>query len=422
MPREIRIPRLGWSMEEGTFVRWLKADGDHVNVGDPLYEFEGEKALQEVESLDAGILRVLPDGPKPGDTVAVGLLIGSLAAEQELQSESPTANCATDSPIVRRPPNDKYRMVPDKPAPRPPDLPLAGDLPDVSPRARRLARELKVDCSALRGTGKGGRIREADVLAAAASSASLALPAASERAPAAAQSVALSPRRKAIAQRLRAGQQCSLPVTITTTVDATRLVELRKQFRSERFETVPTYSDLIVVELSQVLKRHRIIAARWQEDHSGVVMPGDDGLHIGIAVDSHDGLLVPVLRDVGRSSLAEIATRSRTLIEQARSGRLAASEMQGGVFTVTNLGMYGVDGFTPIINYPEVAILGVGTIRLQPTVLDSGQIVGRHCLTLSLTFDHSVIDGAPAAAFQRDLGAALEQMDRGAMAFETIGS
>jgi pyruvate dehydrogenase E2 component (dihydrolipoamide acetyltransferase) len=201
-------------------------------------------------------------------------------------------------------------------------------------------------------------------------------------------------------------------VTLTTSIDATRLVESREQSRSEGASVVPTFTDLIAYQLLAVLKRHLPLAARWQTDQSDLLLPGEDGLHLGIAVDTPDGLLVPVVRAADRLSLAELAVRSRESIERARSGRLAASQMQGGVFTVSNLGMYGIEAFTPMINYPEVAILGVGAIRREAVVLGSGQIVAQPRLTLSLTFDHGAIDGAPAAAFLRDLGAALENLTR----------
>jgi pyruvate dehydrogenase E2 component (dihydrolipoamide acetyltransferase) len=147
---------------------------------------------------------------------------------------------------------------------------------------------------------------------------------------------------------------------------------------------------------------------QWQEKTGDKLeLPLDDGFHIGIAADTNEGLLVPVLRDVARRSLAEIAAESQRFVEQARAGRLAATEMQGGVFTITNLGAFGIDAFTPIINLPEVAILGLGAIRREAVVLDDGQIAARDMLTLSLTFDHRAVDGAPAARFLQSLSVAI---------------
>jgi pyruvate dehydrogenase E2 component (dihydrolipoamide acetyltransferase) len=396
MPHEIRIPRLGWSMEEGTFVRWLKAEGEIVQIGDPLFEFEGEKALQEIEALDAGILRLAAGGPRPGDVVAVGALIGFLAAEDDSSSGDRLAGSGASADSGRQPLHlAQPEFVPAQ-AVIPIAVPAHHSTLIASPRARRVARELAIDWTDLRGTGQGGRIREADVRAAV-----------NQRKAEPAQVVVLSPRRKAITARLRAGQRQSLPVTLTSSADATRLVELRDQFRREGAAAVPTFTDLIVSRLCPVLKRHPLLAARWQEDHSALVLPAGDGLHIGIAVDTPEGLLVPVVRDAGRLSLAEIAAGARELIERARSGRLAASDMAEGAFTVSNLGRYGIESFTPLINYPEVAILGIGAIRREAVVLDAGQIVAQHRLSLSLTFDHGALDGAPAAAFLQELCLAL---------------
>jgi pyruvate dehydrogenase E2 component (dihydrolipoamide acetyltransferase) len=412
---EVRIPRLGWSMEEGTFVRWLKAEGETVNVGEPLYEFEGEKALQEIESLEAGVLRFAPNSPQPGDVVAVGALIGYVTSDEESSLVTSPANRVpaetAEQPRLEAPAERATASIPADwiEVPR---MPVAQNTAVATPRARRIARELVVDWAELPGTGKGGRIREADVRAAATAAESSLASVAANCASAGAPVVSLSPRRKAIASRLRMGLQRSLPVTLTSSIDATRLVESREQSRSEGASVVPTFTDFIAYQLLAVLKRHLPLAARWQNDQSDLLLPGDDGLHLGIAVDTPDGLLVPVLRAADQLSLTELAVRSRELIERARNGRLAASQMQGGVFTISNLGMYGIEAFTPMINYPEVAILGVGAIRREAVVLDSGQIVAQPRLTLSLTFDHGAIDGAPAAAFLRDLGAAVECLAR----------
>ena len=158
---------------------------------------------------------------------------------------------------------------------------------------------------------------------------------------------------------------------------------------------------------SQVLRHHRALAVRWNGDHSDLIPIEPEAFGIGLAVDTRDGLLVPVIRNVLKSSLEEITGESQRLIERAREGALVRDEMEGGVITLTNLGGYGIDAFTPIINYPEVAILGIGSIRREPVYTDGERIEPRDRMTLSLTFDHAALDGAPAAAFLRDIVAAI---------------
>jgi pyruvate dehydrogenase E2 component (dihydrolipoamide acetyltransferase) len=269
----------------------------------------------------------------------------------------------------------------------------------ASPRAKRVAAELGIDWTRLSGTGAGGRIREQDVRAAAVQRTSPANERSERRHP-------LSSRRRVIARRMLASRQQTVPVTLTTRADATNLVELRERYKSMGGATlIPSYQDIIIKIVAEVLKRHRLLAARL--DENAIVFPADEELHVGMAVDTDEGLLVPVLQNVGSTSLIQVAAQSRSLIERARAGTLAVADMQGAVFTITNLGAYGIDAFTPIINAPESAILGLGAIRREPVVLDDGQIVARSQLTLSLTFDHRIVDGAPAARFLQTLVAAI---------------
>jgi pyruvate dehydrogenase E2 component (dihydrolipoamide acetyltransferase) len=199
-----------------------------------------------------------------------------------------------------------------------------------------------------------------------------------------------------------ASRQQTVPVTLSTKADATNLVNLREQFKSAgQHSPIPTYQDLIMMLVAELLTRHPTLAGRWEDD--AIVLPAADEIHIGIAVDTADGLLVPVVRNVRGLSVTEVAAQTRQLIDRACAGQLSANEMQGGVFTITNLGAFGIDAFTPIINFPESAILGLGAIRREPVVLDDGQIVARHQWSLNLTFDHRAIDGAPAARFVQEL-------------------
>lgn len=388
MSHEIRIPRLGWSMEEGTFVGWLKKPGESVRVGEPLFELEGDKATQTIEAVDAGILHLLPEAPAAGAVVSVGALLGYLLAEGEsLPGDRSTPTVAT----VREPP---------RPASVLPATPSLKTLAVASPRAKRVAKELGVDWTFLQGSGRDGRIREADVRAESARR-----PHEANAPPS--RAVPPSRRRRTIAERLRVSRDRTVPVTLTTTLDATNLVGLREQFRAATSRIVPAYTDIVACVVAQVLTRHPHVAARRQDNLETWSQASPEGFDIGLAVHSEEGLLVPVLRAVGRTPLLKVAEQARALIERARAGKLTAAEMQGGVFTITNLGAYGIEAFTPVINYPEHAILGLGAIRREAVVLSDDRLAPRERMTLSLTFDHAALDGVPAAAFLRDVAAAL---------------
>ena len=203
-----------------------------------------------------------------------------------------------------------------------------------------------------------------------------------------------------------ASHRSTAPVTLTTTSDATNLVNLRRQFQAAvraGHDVTPTYTDFLVKLTAVALGKHPLLSARW--DGEQITMPS--GIHIGIAVHTEAGLLVPVLRDVPSLGLKQLALRARDLVARARQGKLKADEMQGGTFTVTNLGAFGIETFTPLINCPECAILGIGRIGRQAVVIGE-QIVARDRITLSLTFDHRIVDGAPAAQFLHDLSALIE--------------
>lgn len=448
MAHEIVIPRLGWSMDEGTFVGWLKRDGDIVRAGDPLFELEGEKGIQEIEAVDEGVLRIPPNAPTAGSVVPVGKVIGFLAEPGEIlplfggsqstpkpvaPSEPPPAPAA--GPAARRLARKHNVSVAEvrgsgsggrvlvEDIQRTVELTGNGDSHRgsviqatavietepgrevvASPRARRIARELQIDWTKLNGTGRGGRVRECDVRAAA-TNAPLA-PKGESGAPVAGERLPISRRRRVIAERMSASSQQTAPVTLTTRANAANLVNLREQFKTVGGAArVPSYQDFIVKLVAGALVRHPLLAARWEED--AIVLPSVDSMNIRIAVDTEAGLLAPVIRNVAGLSIGEIAEASRQLIERAQSGRISIAELEGGVFTISNLGAFGIDAFTPIINLPEVAILGLGAIRREPVVADDGQIVALHQIALSLTFDHRVIDGAPAAKFLQDVARAI---------------
>lgn len=388
MAMEITIPRLGWSMEEGMFGEWLKEDGDLVEAGDAIFTLESEKALQEVESIDGGVLRILPDGPQEGETVLVGKIIGFLLDEgeemPELSDDSQAAQPAgNDSPAVSFPVSSDVRHVKS-----------VNGLPTISPRAARAARELGVDWTQLSGSGRTGRIRERDVRAAAGSSKSM-------------QETVRPPGalRRVIAERMMQSVQNTAPVTLTIRVEATNLVGLRNQFKSAGdSESVPALQDIVVKIAAMALQRHPELNSRWTD--AGIVQP--HGIHIGLAVDTEAGLVVPVVYDVEQLSLRKLTLQTCDLIGRARLRQCTEDELRGGTFTVTNLGAFGIDAFTPIINSPETAILGIGAIRREAVVLEDDRIVPRDQMTLSLTFDHRIVDGAPAARFLQTLREGIE--------------
>lgn len=394
MPIEVSVPRLGWNMETGTFAGWLKADGDTVRPGDALFRLEGEKATEEIESIDGGVLRLLADGPKVGDVVAVGVVIGYLLMAGEVATVSvptPSSNRLEDEPTAPHlSPSGRGRTECEaRGSGEGSSLPPSNPSP-VSPRARRAAARLGIDISQLAGDGTTGRVRERDVLAAA---------------PVPAQPTDLIPHtpiRRATAARMVASLRETAPVTLNTAVDAANLANLRGQFKAAG-GIVPSFTDFLVKLAGFALQQHPVLASRWSD--AGLIPAAR--IDIGIAVDTDAGLLVPVVRDVPTLGLRAVAARTRVLIELARGGRTPAADMGGACFTITNLGALGIDTFTPIINPPEAAVLGVGRLDRRP-VVRGDEIVIREQLSLSLTFDHRVTDGAPAARFLQTLGRLIE--------------
>ncbi len=408
MPLPITIPRLGWSMDEGTFGEWLKEEGDLVEPGDPVFSLESDKAVQDVESVDGGILHILQDSPQEGDAVEVGMLVGflltdgeeiptaddiALARAQSTTDSASDAEAADSISSVSAPSTDQQADSPQLPA---------APKKAISPRAARLAGQLGVDWSHLTGTGRNGRIRERDIRVAASQSGSQT--SRERRLERGTTSVLSGGLRQTIAERMLYSVQTTAPVTLTTRVDATNLVGLRQQFKSSRADVVPGYHDIIAKLTAAALRAHPVLNCQWQDGE--IVEP--DGIHIGIAVDTDAGLLVPVIRHCDQLSLAELAQQSRDVINRARGRKCSPDELSGGTFSITNLGAFGIDAFTPIINPPQTAVLGIGAIRREPVVLPDDRIEPRDQLTLSLTFDHRVTDGAPAARFLQTLADNIE--------------
>ena len=403
MAIEVTVPRLGWSMDEGVFVEWLKADGDHVESGDMLFVLEGEKAAEEIESFDLGVLRLPPDGPNPGDVVLVGQVIGFLC---ELD-EDPPVSCGNEvAPTMASADSVTDPALETQEPFLHPDVETAIQTPSsisrkregrivATPRARRSAKKLGIDLITLTGTGKGGRIREQDVLAAE-SSTRVVAPTIGVGEVAG----RLQPHttiRQTIARRMVAGVTDAAPVTLHVKADATNLVALRNFLKVDGPDC-PSYNDMIIKLCAVALHQHPILNAQWREE--GIFVP--DVVNISVAVDTEVGLMVPVVHDVSGKSLDEIATNSRQLIEASRNRQITTEQMENGTFTVSNLGVFGIEYFTPIINLPQCAILGIGSIRKEP-MMDGDGVVNKDQLPLSLTFDHRIVDGAPAAKFLQTL-------------------
>ncbi len=460
MAQEITIPRLGWSMEEGIFGEWLRANGDFVEAGEMVFLLEGEKAAHEIESLETGYLYIPDDGPRPGETVQVGQVIGFLLGKGETppvstpKGPAQRAAVATPAAVEPKPVVDRSVAVPQKvvqsdnvvsrqrvagPAarrlarelgidlnaittPDPTGRVLTEDVkrgvalfdsprglvsdPVASPRARRRARELGVDWSKVRGTGRKGRIRERDIVAHV-SIAPPSVPKTNEIAPASpGRHAPASKLRLVLAQRMQAGVSQAAPVTLHTKVDADALVAYRNQLKQVASDgNVPSYNDILIWLAARTLREQPQLNAYWYQDgiHSY------DAIHIATAVDTDNGLLAPVIPNADQLTLLQISDETRQRITAARSGSLNQRMLQGGTFTITNLGMFGIDGFTPILNLPQAGILGVGRIVEEPVVRD-GRIEAGRTLTLSLTFDHRVLDGAPAARWLQRLCDLIESL------------
>jgi pyruvate dehydrogenase E2 component (dihydrolipoamide acetyltransferase) len=448
MAIEILMPRLGWTMEEGTLVEWHKHDGDAVQPGDIMFIVESDKALNEVESFEAGIFRIPPNSDVLGKLVPVGTLLAYVVQpgeaapfEQAGSSVPPAAEIVNKvAPPIKSP---STTLNPEKGQRNP------NSLPTISPRARRVASELGVEWLALKGTGRTGRIVERDVRAALAVGVSAQISPVAKRAasdlgvdvvalaaqmpgqritreqveraaqqatsptPAAAVDEVRMPLprlRQVIAQRLSASAHTTAPVTLTTEVDATELVKLRQSLKNvgkSDTRPVPSYNDLLAKLVAEALAEHPGLNARLEGD----TIVTSSAVNVGFAVDTERGLLVPVVRDVQSKSIRQIAAESMALVEQAQSGSLRPDDLNGGTFTITNLGMYEIDAFTPIINLPQCAILGVGRIVPKQVVIDveSERVAIRQMMFLSLTFDHRLVDGAPAARFLQRIKQFVQQ-------------
>lgn len=415
MPVPLKMPQLGLTMTEGKITRWLKQEGDTVEADEAVLEIETDKINAEVEAPASG--RLTHVQAQAGDSVKVIGLLALIAAPEDTDADLAAAveaaqaaaergtaasqAVATAQP-TRRPPPRARPQRPGRPAPPA----AAGGRVMASPVARRLARELQVDLGTVTGTGPRGRIVESDVRAAA--EASAAAPAAAESTDLTAkQVIPVSGIRQVIGERMSTSLRDMAQLTIFTEADATALRDRRAALVQEAAAANgprPTYNDLIVWHLARTLADYPLLNASMvgEEIHCW------EEINIGVAVALDSGLIVPVVRATNTKSVADLAGETAALAERARTNRLSPDELLGGTFTITNLGTLDVDGFTPIINPPQSAILGVGRIVPRPVVVD-GEIAVRYMVILSLSFDHRIVDGAPAAQFLQALKQAIEQ-------------
>lgn len=405
MAVEVILPVLGETMDEGTIIKWFVDVGQTVQKGQPLYQIETDKAVLEVEAPASGVLRRIfyPAGSKVPVLTVVGLIAApdeDISAYGEVSRGQVEALSASQMAVGER--------MPMAEGPRKDFVSLRVF---ASPRARKLAAEHGIDLTRLKGTGPGGRIVEKDVRAAIEAEMkepSLVLPAPTiETQPFVSESVPLAGVRRIIAERMSTSARTTAPVTLTTEIDATNLVQLRSLLKEQLEPTLGfaiSYTDILVAVVARALREFPYMNVRLVENEIQKMAQ----IHIGVAVDTERGLLVPVIRNADQKGITEIARTLRELVARARSGKSMPDDLTGGTFTITNLGMYDVDAFTPIINLPECAILGVGRLREVP-VVHEGQICVRHMMVLSLTFDHRLVDGAPAARFLQRIKQLLEQ-------------
>lgn len=422
MPAEIYLLKTGMTMTEGMVAEWYVGDGEQVKKGDLLYALETEKINMDVDAEVSGTVRHLV---APGVMLAPGDVVGLVFAPDE--------QIPDDIKMVQTAPARPEQIVAGEAVPAAPRSPRRARVA-ASPAARRLARELGVDIASLSGTGPGGRIVEADVRQTPPASSAVVAPRSSPAARRMAReqgidiatvtgsgpagrivkqdlvhsqtgSMPMTGMRRTIARRMQTSLAESAQLTMHMEVVMDEAVKMREQLIDEwRAESIrPTYTDLVLRAAARALTTHPRMNSEFGETQIRL----HPDVHLGIAVSLDEGLVVPVIRHAGRLSLKQLAVESARLARAARNGDLGMDDFAGGTFTVTALGMYGVDGFTPIINAPQAGILGVNRIYDGLAWVDERPVRSKR-MNLSLTWDHRVLDGVPAAAFLAEVQSLLE--------------
>jgi pyruvate dehydrogenase E2 component (dihydrolipoamide acetyltransferase) len=383
MPSDVIMPALGMAQETGKVLRWFKQDGDAVTKGEALFEVETDKVTVEIESPAGGTLAAVtaPEGME----VAVGTVIAVVLAEGELAAAP--AIVAGPKPVA---------AVEGRAAAPAPAAASSARRRLASPKARRLAEARGVDLDALTGSGPNGAVTAKDVES---------LAAAVSHAPATnGGSFEVGAVWRVMAERTTRSWQEVPQFVLSRDVDASRLESWRASVRKRAGDERVSHTDLLVKLCAEALRRHPRVNASWRD---GTIVPGA-GVNVGIAVATDDGLVVPVVHHADTLELRALSARRVEIATAAREGRLRPDDVRGGTFTVSNLGMFGVDAFQAIVNAPQAAILAVGRIVERPVALD-GEVVIRPVLTLSVSFDHRVVDGARGAAFLDTLAELIEE-------------
>jgi pyruvate dehydrogenase E2 component (dihydrolipoamide acetyltransferase) len=431
---EVTMPRLSDTMEEGTIASWLKHPGDQVNKGDVIAQIETDKATMDLTAFEAGTLQEIlaPEG----STVAIGKPVARIgsgpAASAPAQAPpkpaeaAPPAAAETGAEQPRTPEARENVAEAPEPTAKPTREETAADRQPpatdgkvrASPMARHMAAEHGLDLARLSGSGPQGRVIRADVEAAIAAPQAEKAPPAAPPAPEAApaptppapgaddERVPLSQMRRTIARRMAESTRTIPHFFLTTVVDATEMGALRKQINEQTAEAgiKVTFNDMVVKGAALAIRKVPEVNVSFAEDSLIV----HKRVHIGIAVATERGLIVPVVRDVDQKSLGQIARETRDLADRANAGKLQPPDYSGGTFTVSNLGMFGVEQFNAVINPPESAILAVGAITREPTER-GGEIVFRDRMKLTLSVDHRALDGAIGARYLQALKALLEK-------------
>ena len=403
MAEELFIPKLGQTVEEVTLIEWTAKDGEKVRAGQAVLKVETDKAVFDVEATGSGYLHIGPF--EAGEVIPVLTVVAVIGKKED----------AFQSNGHQEPAPQAVETANGAPESDPMTAANGADWIFASPIARKMAQENNIDLSAISPTGRHGkRIVEADVeayLQRKAHEAPLLIQTAAPAAAAAEKPVAAIPMypnpvsktipltgvRGVIANRMSASSNTTAPVTLLMETDATELVKMRAALKakySTAWGFTPSYNDILAKITALALTEFPYMNARVNNE----IIELMDVVNLGMAVDTERGLIVPVIRNVDQKNLFEFGKDFRDAVERVRSGKAGPDDLTGGTFTITNLGMYEVDAFTPIINLPEAAILGVGQIT-QKMVIKSGEAVIRDMVNLSLVFDHRLVDGAPAARF-----------------------
>ncbi|MGY4689586.1 dihydrolipoamide acetyltransferase family protein [Salibacterium sp. K-3] len=438
MAKEIFMPKLSSTMETGTILQWMKSEGDPVEMGEPVFEVMSDKINIEVEAYEEGFL--LKKYYNVDDVVPVNTVVGYIGEKEEEVPETPPGNTEDSesnvasepdqneptadhsdtssaaqieqgqiraTPAARRVAREEGVTLSDVTGSGPKQRIQQQDVydfvrsapkpPKATPLARKWAEDQNVDLNTVEGSGPGNKIYTKDLSAAH-----------DETVSGEPDRIPVKGIRKIVADRMTESASTVPHVTIYSDVDMTEAIRLRSQLQDKVVEQTGSklsYTEIIMKAVAAALKRHPSINASLSPDHEEILLHRD--INLGLAVATDQGLVVPVVSQAGEKGLADLVKESKQLARDARDQQLKPDQMQGGTFTISNLGMYAVDGFTPIINQPEAAILGVGQMKETP-VGRNGNVELRPMTTFSLSFDHRIVDGAPAAAFLTELKQMLE--------------